>query len=67
MLRTKILESYNFDNVDPWDELLASEASAIHSTHHTIIQASPAQLVFGQDMLLDMKFKADWKAIRLKK
>ena len=67
MLRTKNLEQYDFDNVDPWGELLASVAWAIRSTHHTTLQASPAQLVFGRDMLLDMKFLADWEAIRLRK
>ena len=67
MLRTKNLEQYNFDDVDPWGELLASVAWAIRSTHHTTLQASPAQLVFGRDMLLDMKFIADWEAIRLRK
>ena len=55
MLRTKNLEQYTFDNVDPWGELLASVAWDIRSTHHTTLQASPAQLVFGRDMLLDMK------------
>ena len=67
MLHTKNLEQYNFDDVDPWGELLASVAWAIRSTHHTTLQASPTQLVFGRDMLLDMKFIADWEAIRLKK
>ena len=67
MLRTKNLEQYDFDSVDPWGELLASVAWAIRSTHHTTLQASPAQLVFGRDMLLDMKFIADWEAIRLRK
>ena len=67
MLRTKNLQDHDFDDVDPWGELLASVAWAIRSTHHTTLQASPAQLVFGRDMLLDMKFVADWEAIRLRK
>ena len=45
MLRTKNLEQYTFDNVDPWGELLASVVWAIRSTDHTTLQASPAQLV----------------------
>ena len=67
MLHTKNLQEHDFDDVGPWGELLASVAWAIRSTHHTTLQASPAQLVFGRDMLLDMKFIADWEAIRLRK
>ena len=66
MLRIENLEQYNFDDVDPWAELLASVAWDIRSTYHTTLQASPTQLVFGRDMLLDMKFIADWEVIRLK-
>ncbi len=67
MLRTKELQKPTFETVDPWSELLASVAWAICSTHHTILQASPAQLIFSRDMLLNMKFIADWEAIRLRK
>ena len=35
--------------------------------HHTTLRASPVKLVFGRDMLLDVKFIADWEAIRLRK
>ena len=67
MLHTKNLQSYDFDDIDPWGELLASVAWAIRSTHHTTLQASPAQLVFSRDMMLNIKFIADWEAIRLRK
>ena len=67
MLRTKNLQEYDFDETDPWSELLASVAWAIRSTHHTTLQATPAQLVFSRDMLLNIKFLADWEAIRLRK
>ena len=67
MLHTKNLQSYDFDNPDPWSELLASVAWEICSTHHTTLQASPAQLVFIQDMMLNIKLIADWEAIRLRK
>ena len=67
MLRTKDLQTHEFDDLDPWSELLASAAWAIRSTHHTTLQATPGQLVFGRDMLLNVKFIADWEAIRLRK
>ena len=67
MLRTKNLKQYNFDDVDPWGEIITSVAWAIHSTHHTTLQTSLIQLVFGRDMLFDMKLIVDWETIMLKK
>ena len=40
MLCTKNFEQYNFDDVDPWSELLASVTWAISSTHHTTLPLS---------------------------
>ncbi len=54
MLHFKNLQQYNFVDVDPWGELLASVTWAIRSTHHVTLNASPTQLVFGIDMLLDI-------------
>ena len=67
MLHTKNLQSYDFDDIDPWSELLALVAWAIYCTHHTTLQTSLVQLVFNQDILLNIKFIADWEAIRLRK
>ena len=61
------IKKYDFDDMDPWSELLGSVAWAICSTHHTTLQATPGQLVFGRDMLLNLKFVADWEAIKLRK
>jgi hypothetical protein len=38
-------------------------AWAILSTHHTVLKASPGAAIFGQDMLFDIPFIADWKKI----
>ena len=67
MLRTKKLQYHTFDTVDPWSGLLASVAWDNCSTYHTTRQASSAILVFSRDMLLNVKFIADWEAIRLRK
>ena len=40
ILRTKNLQKYDFDDMDPWSELLGSVAWAIHSTHHTTNKTS---------------------------
>ena len=63
-LRTFELEDRELDVTNPWDEFLSSIAYAVRTTHHTTLQASPAQLVFGRDMLLPVKFVADWAQIR---
>ena len=67
ILRTKNLQKYDFDDMDPWSELLGSVAWAIHSTHHITLQTTPGHLVFGKDILLNLKFVADWEAIKLRK
>jgi hypothetical protein len=41
-----------------------SAAFAIRSTYHTTLKATPGQLVFGRDMLLPIKFKANWAEIK---
>jgi hypothetical protein len=51
------------DEIDPWGPFLSSAAYAIRSTFHTTLKATPGQLVFGRDMVLPLKFMADWGAI----
>jgi hypothetical protein len=51
------------DEKDPWGPFLASAEYAIRSTFHTTLKATPGQLVFGRDMVLTIKFMADWGAI----
>ena len=40
---------------------------AIRSTYHTTLQATPAQLVFGRDAILNVQFKANWTYIKERK
>ena len=40
---------------------------AIRATFKTTVQASPAQLVFGRDMMMDTIFTANWKNIAERK
>jgi hypothetical protein len=46
-----------------WIDLLPAVAFAIHETFHTTLQATPCQLVFGQDLILDASFTANRSAI----
>lgn len=56
MLKTKNLKEVQFDVVDPWSAILASVAYAVRCSFHSTLQATPGQLVFGRDMLLNIKF-----------
>jgi hypothetical protein len=42
---------------------LSDAAWVICSTHHTVLKASPGAGIFGQDMLFEIPFIADWKII----
>ena len=66
-LRTYELQKQDLPEYDPFGSFLSAAAWAIRSTIHTTLQATPGQLVFGRDMLLDLPFKADWGAIRARK
>ena len=67
MLRTQELEQIPLDKDDPWSAILHKCAWAIRSTVHTSTNYTPAQLVFGRDMIFDLAFKANWNRIREKK
>jgi hypothetical protein len=60
MLKTKDLVNIEFDELDMWNPILASVAYAIRCSHHSTLNATPGQLVFGRDMLLDLKFEPNY-------
>jgi hypothetical protein len=62
-IRTYEVEERELDERDPFGPFLAAAAFAIRSTFHRVLRASPAQLVFGRDMLLPVQFQADWALI----
>ena len=49
------------DSVTPNDinVFLDNATGAIHSTYHTVLQASPGAAIFGCNMLFDIPFMAD--------
>ena len=67
ILRTFELQENYLDEKDPWSGILSATAFAIRSTYHTTNQATPGQLVFGRDMILNIKHVANWKAIKDRK
>ena len=64
MIRTYGFEGIYLDNDDPWSGILAECAWAIRSTVNTTIGATPAQVVFGRDMIFDMSFRVKWKRLK---
>ena len=66
-LRTFELEKEKLKEVNPWEPFLSAAAFVIRSTYHTTLEATLGQLVFGRDMVLQIKFKADWACLRLNK
>ena len=57
----------NIVNNDPWSGILAATVFAVRATYQTTLQASPMQLVFGRDAILNIKHVADWEHIRQRK
>jgi hypothetical protein len=62
-LRPAKIDGREMDEKDPWGPFLSSSAYAIRSSFHTTLKATPGKLVFGRDMVLPIRFMADWGAI----
>jgi hypothetical protein len=63
MLRTAELDMAGSVTYNDVDVFLDNAACAIRSTYHTVLKASPGATIFGQDMLFDIPFVADWRKI----
>jgi hypothetical protein len=65
-----IIRTFNvqsMDSDDPWTGILAATMFAVRATYHTTLQASPMQLVFGRDAILNIKHISNWEHIRQRK
>jgi len=67
IIRTFELENNYLEEEDPWKGILSATAFTVRSTFHTTLQNSPGQLVFGRDMILNIKHTANWEYIRARK
>ena len=65
IIRTFDVQS--MDEKDPWSGILAATMFAVRATVHTTLQASPMQLVFGRDAILNVKHITDWEHINQRK
>ena len=49
---------------DKWEGVLSAVGFAVRATVHTTMRATPMQLVFGRDAILNIGFQADWEYIK---
>ena len=67
IIRTFEAHSADIDEDDPWSGILSAASFAIRATYHTTLRATPTQLVFGRDAMLNIQHKADWNYIKNRK
>jgi Integrase core domain. len=67
LIRTNDLSNCVFDYIDPWGEILSSIAWAIRASYHSMLGTTPAQLVFGRNMIFNIKTIVDWRTITARK
>ena len=67
MIRTFRVHDTDIDESDPWSGILSATMFATRATLHTTLQATPSQLVFGRDAILNVRHEANWKFIRDRK
>jgi hypothetical protein len=63
MLLTAEIDMAESVTSDDIDVFLDNAAWAICSIYHTVLKASPGAAIFGQDMLFNILFVADWHKI----
>jgi len=51
----------------PWDKILSAAMFALRVTYHWTLQATACQLVLGRDVMLNVKFEANWQLIKQRK
>eukprot|EP00957_Ditylum_brightwellii_P124396 9480975-Ditylum_brightwellii.AAC.1 len=64
MIRSFEGHSTDIDEKDPWTGILSAVRFATRATVHTTMQASPMQLVFGRDDILDVNHESGWNCIK---
>jgi len=68
MIRSaQIKDKRDSDSFFGFKGVLAACRKAMNSTVHTTARATPSQLVFGRDAMLNATFQADWQFIKERK
>ena len=68
LIRSFQLQDKPYDDPDdPWGGILMAVAFALISMYHTALQATPGQLIFDRDMVLNVQHLTDWTVIKAHK
>lgn len=68
MIRTfEFHDEPDLDPDNPWAGILSATMFAVQATYHTTLQATPSQLVFGRDAILNVQLKANLNLIQRSK
>ena len=67
MLRTFELPNSEIEGDMALNGIFSAIMFAVRSTYHTTLKATPMQLVYGRDAILNIKFQADWHRIKQQK
>eukprot|EP00957_Ditylum_brightwellii_P174691 13301740-Ditylum_brightwellii.AAC.1 len=60
MIRSFEVHSTDIDEKYSWTRILSAVRFSMQAKVHTTMQATPVQLVFGRDAILNVKHEADW-------
>ena len=60
MLCTADLDMADTVNKSDIADFLTNATWVVCSTYHTVLKTSPGAAIFGQDMLFDVPYIADW-------
>ncbi len=64
IIRTFELQTNYLDEGNPWKGILSATAFAIRCTCHTTLHSSPGRLIFGRDLIFNIKHSANLDVIR---
>lgn len=67
MIRTFDTNKIDEKDDNPFAGLVSAICWAVRSTYHTTLKATPGQLVFGRDMIFNIRHQADWQYIQEQK
>jgi hypothetical protein len=67
MMRTFDTSTIDDHDEDPFAGVISAICWAVRSTYHTTLKATPGQLVFGRDMIFNIRHQADWQLIHERK
>ena len=67
MVRAHNLDRKDLDLNDPFSIIVANCAWALRAGYHSTLETSPAQALFGRDMLFDIDYSINLESLRDKK